>query len=99
MFDLSYNSLTGTISEDFVQSIPGIQFFSVSDNSFFGNISSLFTNYPEMEGFAVANNQFTLSLPLLNYSTILTYFNARNNYFTGTVPHYLKYPYSWRCRL
>jgi hypothetical protein len=89
MFDLSYNSLTGTISQDFVESIPGIQFFSVSENSFSGNISSLFANYPEMEGFDVANNHFTLSLPFLNHSTILTYFNARNNYFTGTVPHYL----------
>jgi Leucine-rich repeat (LRR) protein len=78
---ISQNSLTGTISEQFLNS-SRINFINADRNFFHGRL-----NYQDeyLRSLLVDGNQFSGPLPLPN--TGLLQYSLRNNFFSGTIPN------------
>ncbi|AES99989.1 putative leucine-rich repeat-containing, plant-type, leucine-rich repeat domain, L [Medicago truncatula] len=77
--DLSFNMLQGDLP------IPpsGIQYFSLSNNNFTGNISSTFRNASSLYTLNLAHNNFQGDLPIPPSG--IQYFSLSNNNFTGYI--------------
>jgi Leucine-rich repeat (LRR) protein len=77
---ISKNSLTGTISEQFLNS-SRVNFINADRNFFHGPL-----NYQDeyLRSLLVDGNQFSGPLPLPN--TELLQYSLRNNFFSGTIP-------------
>ena len=92
--DLSYNQLTGTIPA-LVAFISSLRYADVSGNRLTGSLPVIegIGGWKNLEYFAVADNQFTGTIPV-GFSNSLTSLDASNNRLTGGFPLelYSKFP-------